>query len=345
MMDIDKIKSFVDRLKNDRRVFNFDEAATKQALILPLLQLLEWDTCNIDEVTPEVFVENRRVDYSLRLNGSDEVFIEVKKTGIDLEKHQEQLLDYSFRQGVELSVLTNGMTWWFYLPTKKGEWKTRKFYTIDVVQQETNDIAQKLFDLLSRANVQSGKAQKHAEEIYKGKFKKKVLEATLPEAWCKLISEPDSLLPELLIETTEKLCGFRPDVSDVTLFLKQRELVFLSLPKESASTSETTTSSSRARRIVGMPEDVYRNTIPASQRSGRKTKNTLSTRVTDSGKLIADFNNGSRMEWVLPSRDDKTQIRKIRDEVKRFAQKNEATIGQINAIRKALTDAGYHLIK
>lgn len=235
---IDQVKSFVDSLKNNPRVPNFDEAATKQAIILPLLHLLGWNTYNIDEVTPEFSVENRRVDYSLRISNTNEVFIEVKKTGVDLEKHQEQLLDYSFRQGVELAVLTNGTTWWFYLPTKKGDWKTRKFYTIDIIQQESHDIAQKFIDLLSKANVQTGKTLEHAEKIYKGRLKKKVLEETLPEAWNKLISEPDSLLLDLLAKTTEKLSGFKPDVNEVTRFLKHYESRFLLLPEEDISTVE-----------------------------------------------------------------------------------------------------------
>ena len=106
---IEQLKAFIENFKTNPRVANFDEAATKQAIILPLLHLLGWNTYNIDEVTPEFSVENKRVDYSLRLNNINEVFLEVKKTSEDLEKYQEQLLDYSFRQGVELAILTNAL--------------------------------------------------------------------------------------------------------------------------------------------------------------------------------------------------------------------------------------------
>jgi hypothetical protein len=228
----EQLKAFIENLKTNPRMATFDEAATKQAVILPLLHQLGWNTYNIDEVTPEFSVENRRVDYSLRLNNTNEVFLEVKKTGEDLEKFQEQLLDYSFRQGVEFAVLTNGTTWWFYLPTKKGDWKTRKFYTIDIIQQESQDIAQKFIDLLSKNNVQTGKALHHAESIYKGKLKKKVIEETLPEAWNKIITEPESLLIDLLSETTEKLCGFKPDTDETNRFLKTYEGRFLLSPEE-----------------------------------------------------------------------------------------------------------------
>ena len=41
----------------------------------------------------------------------------------------------------------------------------------------------------------------------------------MPKAWHKLISDPDDLLVDLLIETTEKLSGFRPEIDDVEKFL------------------------------------------------------------------------------------------------------------------------------
>ena len=228
---IERLTAFIQDLKANPKLSGFDEAATKQAIILPLLQLLGWNTSNIDEVTPEFSVEKKRVDYSLRLSNTNEVFLEVKKTGEDLENYQEQLLDYSFRQGVDLAILTNGKTWWLYLPMKKGEWKTRKFYTIDIIQQEPNDVARKFIGLLSKAKVQTGEAFQHAESIYDGKLKKKVLEETLPEAWNKLISEPDASFIDLLSETTEKLCGFRPELDEVTRFLRRYEGRFLLLPE------------------------------------------------------------------------------------------------------------------
>lgn len=228
---IEQLTAFIERLKANPKVSAYDEAATKQAIILPLLHLLEWDIHNIDEVTPEFSVENRRVDYSLRLNNSNEFFIEVKKPGKGLEDYQEQLLGYSFRQGVELATLTNGMTWWFYLPTKKGDWKARKFYTIDIIQQESNDIASKFVDLLSKNSVQSGKAVQHAESIYKGQLKNNKIEVALPEAWNSITSKPDTLLIDLLAETTEKICGFKPDTEQVKRFLEYYKAEFFISPE------------------------------------------------------------------------------------------------------------------
>jgi hypothetical protein len=125
----DQLIPFIESVKADRRIVSFDEAATKQAIVVRILSFLGWDIFNIDEVTPEYSVGEERVDYSLRIGNANKVFIEVKKIEEELEKHQEQLLSYSYRQGVRLSILTNGVTWWFYLPWQEGSWEQRKFYT------------------------------------------------------------------------------------------------------------------------------------------------------------------------------------------------------------------------
>ena len=209
----DQIISFTETLKLNQKIFLFDEASTKQAIVLRILNFLGWDTFNVEEVTPEYSVKSTRVDYSLRLSDANKVFVEVKKVSEELDNHQEQLLNYSFQEGVKLSILTNGVTWWFYLPLNEGNWEERRFYSIDLVQQEADDIAQKFIDFLSKDNIYNGKAIKNAEAIYKSQQKKNVIKDTLPKAWNKIISEPDELLVELLNETTEKLCGYRPETA------------------------------------------------------------------------------------------------------------------------------------
>lgn len=61
--------------------------------------------------------------------------------------------------------------------------------------------------------------------------------------------------------------------------------------------------------------------------------------------LQVSFASGPSSSWPLPSKTDKTALRAMRDEAIAFATKNKATIGQVNAVKKALTDAGYHLTK
>lgn len=215
----EELLKLIDNFKKDSRLLTFDEAATKQAVILRILKLLGWDPFNIDEVQPEYSVGSGRVDYALRYNGRNKVFIEVKKVGEDLEKHQEQLLDYSFKEGVRLAILTNGISRWFYLPLREGSWEQRKFYTIEIFDQDSRDIAEKFKDFLSKNNVITNKAIENAENLYKSRQRQQLIIETLPKAWRKIITEPDELLIELLADTTEKLCGYKPDNEIVEQFL------------------------------------------------------------------------------------------------------------------------------
>jgi len=62
----EELISFIENLRIDKRMKSFDEAATKQAVILRLLSILGWDTFNIEEVKPEYSIGGKSVDYSLR---------------------------------------------------------------------------------------------------------------------------------------------------------------------------------------------------------------------------------------------------------------------------------------
>jgi hypothetical protein len=220
---LEDLIAFVEKLKADRRLATLDEAATKQGVVLPILSKLGWDSFNIDEVVPEYAVGERRVDYALRLRNANKVFIEVKKPTEELEKHQEQLLDYSFKQGVRLAALTNGPSWWFYLPLNEGSWEQRKFYTVDLAEQSSADVVSKFIDFLSRPAVETGKAVENAEAVYKSQQKKRIIREALPHAWDKLILDTEELLIDLLSETAEKLCGYRADAEVVAQFLSDNK--------------------------------------------------------------------------------------------------------------------------
>lgn len=216
---MNNLKEFIKKIQTEKKIQSLNEEATKQSIILPILQLLEWQVFDADEVSPEFSIENTRVDYALRNGSINKVFIEVKRINEDLEKHQEQLLTYSFRQGVNLSILTNGILWWFYLPLQEGSWEQRKFYAVDMYSQDFEKITEVLSDFLARKKVFDGQALENAKRLYGNRQKKDITRRNIPKAWRKLHIEGDELLIELLAETTEKVCGYRPEDSQVSEFL------------------------------------------------------------------------------------------------------------------------------
>lgn len=136
-------------------------------------------------------------------------------------------MNYSFQKGVKLAILTNGLSWWFYLPFREGNWEEKKFYTIEIYDQESKDIVQKFEDFLSKENVISDIAINKAENLYKSRQKSNLIKETLPMAWEKIITEPDETLIDLLADTTERLCGYRPDNKAVEYFLMKIAQVYL----------------------------------------------------------------------------------------------------------------------
>ena len=220
------LDSLIVQIKSNMGVASYNEASIKQAVVVPLLQKLGWNLTDVEEVTPEFSVGERRVDYSLNINQVSKVFVEVKKPSERLGSHEEQLLAYAFRQGVTLAALTNGSTWWLYLPMREGSWTARRFYTLDILAHDPTESSKRLIELLSKQSVSSGKALKNAEEIHQGKIRDRAVAEAFPKAWNKMVSEPDEYLVEALAETVESLSGFRPGDDELARFLGDHRFDF-----------------------------------------------------------------------------------------------------------------------
>ena len=220
MNNLQNLIAFLNECRRNSDILTVDEAKIKQKVILPILHHLGWDIFN--DVEPEYAARGKRVDYALKILNSYKVFIEAKKPAEDPSDHQEQLLEYSFSSGIPLAVLTNGITWLFYLPLKEGgSWEQRKFYTIDIREQESDEVAKRFSDFLLKQNVQSGEALKTAEIVLEDQRKHVTIQRTLPKAWEKLIVSGDEYLLNLVSEYVEKLCGYRPEYSVVEEFLSK----------------------------------------------------------------------------------------------------------------------------
>ena len=226
------ISHAVEQMKATASFGAMDESATKQGVVLRLLSIAGWDTFDISQVVPEYTVGNRRVDYALRPGTPNAVFIEVKRPGENLERHQQQLLEYCFQEGVNLAVLTNGRTWWLYLPLQAGSWDQRRFLTIDLEVQEPDIVERRFLAYLSPEMVGSGQAVRDAEALVESQQRAEIIGKTIVAAWNQIVQTPDELLVELISETTERICGFKPEPELVQQFLAQRIQTLFNLPPE-----------------------------------------------------------------------------------------------------------------
>ena len=215
------VSQAVEQIKDSTNFYAMDESATKQGVVLRLLSAVGWDTFDINQVVPEYTVGSRRVDYALLPGTANTVFLEVKRPGEKLERHQQQLLEYCFQEGVRLAGLTSGRTWWFYLPLQAGSWEQRRFLTIDLDNQAPNVMERKFLKYLSPKVVDSGHAVRSAEALVESRQRTEKTSKAIADAWKQIIETPDELLVELITEAAERMCGFRPETDLVQHFLAQ----------------------------------------------------------------------------------------------------------------------------
>ena len=105
------------------------------------------------------------------------------------------------------------------------------------------------------------------------------------------------------------------------------------------------------RRVFSLPpqrEDLKMKGTQMSPGSPVNRKQYATTRNScyiSQGRLYVKVDGGPQKSWELPSKSDKEQLRCVRDEAVELVERHGATIGQINAVKKVLTDHGYHLTK
>ena len=217
-----KLVEFIKKIQSDDRFATFDEAAIKQGVVLKILSLLEWDPFDVDEVQPEYEIQGSKVDFCLKKDKAHKVFILVRKNEKDFQKHLDKLLSLSVQEKVPLGILTNGLTWWFFLPLVQGSTDEKKFLTIEMAEQKAEEASETFENFLTKENVLSGEAEKAAEDIYTARQRAFFIKETLPKAWAQIMSDPKKWLADILGSVTEELCGYHPDREVIEEFISSR---------------------------------------------------------------------------------------------------------------------------
>lgn len=261
----EQLEILLARLRQDRALFLGGEEAARQGVILPILGRLGWDRDNIREVVPEFRVGNGRVDYCLRIGEKNAAFIEVKRAQEELDRHQEQLLEYAFREGIELAVLTNGLLWWLYLPLLRGSWSQRKFFTIDIERQEIQAVARHLKQFLGREAIADGSALQHARTTHASMERDRLVRQAIPDAWRQLCQDPDEQLLDLFADRVERLCGHRPDQQVLAEHLASATPVEVQKPATPVSPAPPVhpPRSGQPREVLGLDADWTRRKLVA----------------------------------------------------------------------------------
>ncbi len=156
---IDQLRVLATRITNTRAVIQTEEA-TKNAMIMPLIQILGYNVFDPLEVTPELVADvgtkkGEKVDYAILKEGKPIILFECKKAGGDLDiNHAGQLFRYFHVTAARFGVLTNGLVYRFFTdleqPNKMDEKPFFEFNILDFKERDVEELkkfAKSAFDL------------------------------------------------------------------------------------------------------------------------------------------------------------------------------------------------------
>jgi len=122
------------------------EEATKNAFVMPFIQILGYDIFNPTEVVPEYVCDigtkkGEKVDYVIRKNNEPILIFECKHWKENADAHNSQLHRYYHVSKARFGVLTNGTIYNFYADLEKPNIMDEKpFLTIDIEDLKDNAI-------------------------------------------------------------------------------------------------------------------------------------------------------------------------------------------------------------
>lgn len=119
----DHIKQFAERISSLKENI-LTEEATKNAFIMPFIQMLGYDVFNPMEVIPEMDCDlikkkGDKLDYAIMQNGEPILLIECKHWQQNLDLHATQLQKYFVASKAKFGLLTNGIVFRFYADLEK----------------------------------------------------------------------------------------------------------------------------------------------------------------------------------------------------------------------------------
>ena len=142
---INQLKERVGALKDNL----LTEEATKNALVMPFLNVLGYDVFNPLEVVPEYIADSRlkkdeKVDYAIIKDNKPIILIECKKVEndkLDVKKHAGQLFKYFTASKSKFIILTNGIIYKFFSDIDEPNVLDKEpFFTFNLLEFKENQL-------------------------------------------------------------------------------------------------------------------------------------------------------------------------------------------------------------
>jgi hypothetical protein len=146
---IDALKALAARIANTKTLIQTEEA-TKNAMVMPFIQILGYNVFDPTEVTPELVADigtkkGEKVDYAILHDGQPIMLFECKKCGAELHvNHAGQLFRYFHVTSARFGVLTNGLVYKFFTdleqPNKMDDTAFFEFNILDFKERDVDEL-------------------------------------------------------------------------------------------------------------------------------------------------------------------------------------------------------------
>lgn len=143
---VDQLRLLSSRIASTKNIVQTEEA-TKNAMVMPFIQILGYNPFDPLEVTPELVADvgtkkGEKVDYAILSDGKPIIIFECKKAGEELNiSHAGQLFRYFHVTSARFGVLTNGITYKFFTdleqPNKMDE---KPFFEFNILDFKDKDV-------------------------------------------------------------------------------------------------------------------------------------------------------------------------------------------------------------
>ena len=205
-----------------------NEEHVRLSLVSRILQKLDWDLWNPNEVNSEFPVvpneDHSRVDLALFLTPYvPSVFVEIKAVG-KLEGNighiEKQLRDYNRNNTALFSVISDGRKWRFYFSQTGGEFSQKCFRTLDLIEDDIEDVELTLHTFLSKSEIDNGKAKVAAKGYLRLNQKQRAMEEVLSKARRMVLEPPYPTLLQSIVELVTD-AGFSISEEEAIQFLNK----------------------------------------------------------------------------------------------------------------------------
>ena len=137
-----------------------------------------------------------------------------------ISRIERQLRDYNRNLTALFCVITDGNIWRFYYSQTGGEFSQKCFRTINILEDQIDDIELNFYAFLSKEEIVNGQAKKEAKNYLRLSQKQKLMSSRLTKARQKVDSPPYPSLPDALIELMRE-SDFQITKEEAVKFIKE----------------------------------------------------------------------------------------------------------------------------